>query len=427
MGKNPSATLTLPDMARLQFFRNRWRFTAVLAAGLLALWGLPKLRGPVLPGYQVQSGPLIQSVVATGRVAAPSRVQISPEITGLVQERRVREGDHVAAGDVLIVLRADDLKARRDQARAALAALQQAERPNALARLRQTEAQLAQAERELQRRRDLSTRQLIARESVEQAEQAVIAARTAVEQARLTARTLADDGAREAQARKELEAAEAALARAVIRAPVAGTVLTRHVEPGDTVRPGMVLLEIAADSPDEILLPVDEKLIAPIKPGQTATCIADAFPTRPFQAIVDRIAPVVDPARGSVDVRLRVTPAVDFLRQDMTVTVTVRTGERSQALVIPNDALLPVENGSDRARVLVVRDGRVQPVTVTLGLRGTAMSEITSGLRAGEHVLAVAALPPDALPNAGARVRVEPQQSPSDKASTRRELPVKFN
>lgn len=125
-------------MARLQFFRNRWRFTAVLAAGLLALWGLPKLRGPVLPGYQVQSGPLIQSVVATGRVAAPSRVQISPEITGLVQERRVREGDHVAAGDVLIVLRADDLKARRDQARAALAALQQAERPNALARLRQT-------------------------------------------------------------------------------------------------------------------------------------------------------------------------------------------------------------------------------------------------------------------------------------------------
>jgi HlyD family secretion protein len=249
-----------------------------------------------------------------------------------------------------------------------------------------------------------------------------------VEQARLTAQTLADGGAREAQARKELGAAEAALARAVIRAPVAGTVLTRHVEPGDTVRPGMVLLEIAADAPDEILLPLDEKLIAAIKPGQTATCIADAFPNRPFQAIVDRIAPVVDPARGSVDVRLRITPAVDFLRQDMTVTVTLRTGERSQALVIPNDALLPpVENGSDRARVLVVRDGRVQPVTVTVGLRGTAMSEITSGLRAGEQVLAVAALPPDTLPNAGARVRVEPQQSPSDNASTRRELPVRFN
>lgn len=400
---------------------------AVIAIGLLALWGVGKLRGPVLPGYEVSSGPLVQNVVATGRVAAPSRVQVGPEITGLVLERRVMDGDRVAPGDVLVVLRARDLEARRDQARAALAALRQAERPDAEARLRQARAQLAQAERDYARRRDLGERQLVARENVEQAAQAVVAARAAAEQARLAVDALAGGGAREAQAREELAAAEAALARAVIRATVAGTVLTRGVEPGDTVRPGDLLLEIAADAPGEILLPVDEKNIARLRVGQSATCIADAFPGRPFATTVHHIAPGVDPARGTVDVRLRIDPKADFVRQDMTVTATVLTGQRERALTVPNDALLNARDGSDRAMVLAVRDGRVRRTAVTLGLRGLAMSEVTAGLRAGDRVLAASALAADALPADGDRVRIAAQTLPAGDSATRRELPVKFD
>src|SRR5690606_14637167 len=114
-----------------------------------------------------------------------------------------------------------------------------------------------------------------------------------------------------------LDAAEAELARAVIRSTVDGTVLVRGVEPGDTVNPGDVLLEIARDAPGEILLPLDEKNLALLEPGQAATCIADAFPDRPFAATVFHIAPAVDPARGTVDVRLRIDPAADFVRADM--------------------------------------------------------------------------------------------------------------
>ena len=404
-----------------------WLAAAVAAIGLVALWGVMELRGPVLPGYAVQAGPLVQNVVATGRGAAPSRVQVGAEITGLVLERRVMDGDRVAPGDVLVVLRARDLEARRDQARAALAALRQAERPDAEARLRQARAQLAQAERDYARRRDLGERQLVARESVEQAAQAVVAARAAAEQARLAVDALAGGGAREMQAREELAAADAALARAVIRATVAGTVLTRGVEPGDTVRPGDVLLEIAADAPGEILLPVDEKNIARLRVGQSATCIADAFPGRPFAATVHHIAPGVDPARGTVDVRLRIDPKADFIRQDMTVTATVLTGQRERALAVPNDALLEARDGSDRATVLVVRDGRVRRTAVTLGLRGLAMSEVTAGLRAGDRVLAASALAADALPADGDRVRIEAQPPPAADSATRRELPMKFD
>src|SRR5690606_39451236 len=154
----------------------------------------------------------------------------------------------VEPGDVLVVLRATDLAARRDEARAALEALRETERPDAQTRLQQARAELAQAEREAARRSELGDRQLVSRESVEQATQAVVAARAAARQAELAVASL-DGGAREAQARERLRAAEAELARSLIRATVAGTVLTRDVEPGDTVNPGDLLLEIARDAP----------------------------------------------------------------------------------------------------------------------------------------------------------------------------------
>ena len=406
---------------------NKWM---LLAIGLLVLallaWGIGRLRGPVLPGYEVAAGPLVQNVVATGRVLSPSRVQVGAEIAGLVLERRVMDGDRVEAGDVLVVLRAQDLVARRDEASAALEALRQADLPDAQARLRQARADLDQAERAHARRRELAGQQLVARESVEQAAQAEVAARAAAEQAGLAVEALAG-GAREAQLRERLEAAEAELARAEIRAAAPGIVLSRHVEPGDTVAPGDLLLEIAADAPGEILLPLDEKNLARLDIGQSATCIADAFPGRPFAATVHHIAPGIDPARGTVDVRLRLDPAAGFVRQDMTVTATILTGAREHALVIPNDALVGASAGSDRARVLVLRGGRLERVDVRLGLRGLAMSEVLEGLEEGERVLAAGAIDPAAMPEDGSRARIrgEPLRDPG--SATRGELPVSFD
>ncbi len=415
----------VPMAPRLQ--RRAWLLAlAAVVAVVVAVVVAGRVRGPALPGYEVAAGPLVQDVVATGRAAALSRVQVGAEISGLVLERRVMEGDRVQPGDVLVVLRARDLAARRDEARAALATLRESERPDAEARLREARADLAQAERDLARRRELDERQLVAREGVEQAAQAVVAARAAAEQARLAVDALSG-GAREAQARERLQAAEAELARAVIRATVPGTVLTRAVEPGDTVNPGDVLLEIAADAPGEILLPLDEKNLARIAVGQSATCIADAFPGRPFAATVHHVAPGVDPARGTVDVRLRIDPAVDFVRQDMTVTATIRTGARTDALAVPNDALLDAADGRDRATVLRVRDGRVQRVPVRLGLRGLAMSEVLDGLQPGDRVVAAGALEPDALPEDGSRVRIDGQPAPRAGESTRGELPVQLD
>jgi HlyD family secretion protein len=206
-------------------------------------------------------------------------------------------------------------------------------------------------------------------------------------------------------------------------------VLARHVEPGDTVKPGDPLLDIAHDAPGEILVPLDEKHLARVQVGQSATCIAEAGPDRPIAATVFHVAPGDDPARGTVDVRLRIDPKADFVRQDMTATATIHTGSRDSALAVPNDSLLDAADGSGEATVLRVRDGRVQRTQVRLGLRGLAASEVLEGLQAGDQVVAAGALDPEQLPADGERVRIEGQPLPASDtaASTRGESPLPFN
>ena len=404
------------------------RSVVFAAIGCIALgaigWGvLQKVRGPALDGYQVTSRPLVQTVVATGRVVAVSRAQVGSPVTGVVVERRVQEGDAVQPGDVLAVLRADDLEAAVREAEAALAQLQQSTRPQAQAALREAEARLLQASREVTRRRDLLKRQLIARETLEQAVQVETVARTAAEQARLAARSLAAGNPNEAAARARVSSARALLAKTTIRAEVAGTVLTRNAEPGDLVQPGRVLFEIARAGATEVLVPLDEKNLEVLAIGQQAMCIADAFPTRPFPAKVTFIAPSVDPQRGSVDIRLTVTPVPAFLRQDMTVSVNVETGRRASAVVVPNDALGAMDG--NRAALWVVADGRATRRQVQLGLRGLTQTEVTSGLRAGDWILADA----QAAVAEGDRVRVVASGLPADAgdAATRKELPAKLD
>jgi HlyD family secretion protein len=409
--------------------RPRWRRPAIwlsallVAVALLAVLG--RLRGPALPGYRIAAGPLVQVVVATGRVISTSRAQVGSEVTGTVTERRVKEGDVVRAADILAVLRADDLEARVRQAEAALRELQTSTRPQAVAALSQAEAQLAQAGREHERRAALFARQLIPRETLEQAAEALTVAQAAADRARLAASAAAAGSTAELQLREQLAAARAQRDKAVIRAGTSGTILTRNVEPGDLVQPGRVLFEIARGGDTEIEVPVDEKNLASLALGQQARCIADAWPSRPFAATVNYIAPAVDATRGTVTIRLRVLPVPEFLRQDMTVTVNVETARREQAIVVPNDALLEQPDGKRVA--WVVRDGRVQRVPVQIGLQGLAMSEVLSGLGAGDAVLAGAE---GVAIQAGHRVRVSLEPLPAvdaDRGASRRELPVNLD
>lgn len=357
-----------------------------------------RLQGPLVPVVVAQQQVLVQQVVASGEVRSDSLVRIGSEITGVVKARPVREGDRVAAGDLLLELQDSEQQARVQEAEAALQQLVAVQRPQAAAALREAEQALQQADSELVRRESLAARGQLAEEQLEAARTAVVAARAAREQAALQAQLLAAGGSGEEQILQRLAAARAALARTRIMAPVSGVVQTRGVEPGDVVQPGATLLELAREQSLKIVVPVDEKSLAALALGQSAAVIADAFPDRVIAARVSFLAPAVDASRGTLAVDLELLEPAEFLRQGMTVSASIETGRREAALVLPNDALLAVDGSS--AEVQLVRDGRVQSATVTLGLRGAVASEVVAGLEPGAQLL-LARLEP------GQRVRVQ--------------------
>ena len=357
----------------------------ILCTGL-AWWWWQVARGPEVAAYRLELRPLVQRVVASGEVGNQSVAQVGSEITGVVAERYVREGDSVQAGQLLLRLQDDEQRARLAEAEAALRQLTDSLRPQAEAALREARHNHAQALREYQRREALRQRQLLSLEQLEQARRIERSLRVALERAELAAAALAPGGSEQQVLEQRLQAARANLAKTRIHAQVAGTVQNRAVEPGDLVQPGRTLLQIARADSREIILPLDEKNIAALALGQPAQVAADAYPEQWLAARVSFIAPNVDSSRGTLDVHLELLEAADFLRYGMTVSVNIETARRGQALVLANDALL--QRQGRQAQVQRVRDGRVEALSVRLGLQGDSHSEVLDGLAEGDLLLA---------------------------------------
>ena len=368
-----------------------------LALGLVA-WAA--WRAPLRAALQVQSAPLVRTLQFSARVATPSRVELGSTVTARVRRVLVDEGAAVQAGQVVLELEDDELRAAllqaqagEQQAAARLAGQRSSGRSTVQAALAQADAVLVAAQAELQRTQDLVARGFLSTARLDEARRAadVAAAQRNSAQAQLAAN--AEQGSDTAQAQAQLATARAAtqvaaarLAQAVLRAPAAGQVLLRAVEPGQIVQPGKLLLTLALTAPPELLAQVDERELEQLRAGQVASVVADAYPGRRFAARVLRIAPLVDAQRGAVEVTLAPQPPVpDFLREDMTLSVEVETARRDRALVLPLAALRPGDT------VLVLQDGRAVARPLRLGLRTLQAVEVLDGLAAGDVVLLDAA------------------------------------
>jgi HlyD family secretion protein len=186
-----------------------------------------------------------------------------------------------------------------------------------------------------------------------------------------------------------LELAQAGMERTRLRAPTAGQVLQRQVEVGQVVRPGDVLFQYATRGPLQVRVTPDEYHLGALLEGQEAQVVVEAFPDRPLRARVDWIAPQIDPARGTVEVRLALADEVDAtqLLPDMSATVEVLLGERDDALVLPT--WLVRDLGTGTPWVLVAEAGTATRRNVSLGLLGDEAVEIGGGLDADDEVIPI--------------------------------------
>ncbi len=406
--------------------RQKWVFAGVTLVLLLTGALLLRQRGTLVQVVPVLRSNLQQSVVATGRLNAPARIELAAEVTATVLAVQVREGDQVKAGQLLVRLSDAEARAALQQAKAALGearnrATQQATvtAPVAVQTVVQADAAWRNADSEFRRSEALVAQGFFSQQKLDEARRALESAASVLRSAHVQAEANQPRGVesglaavRVEQASAAVQMAEARLARLAINSPVDGVVLVRNVEPGTMAQPGRVLLALASGR-TRIDAGIDEKHLHMLVIGMPAKAAADAYPAQPFAAQLSYIGPAVDLQRGTVEVRLAVPQPPPFLKPDMTVSVELIGANRSNALVLPAAAVREADSAAPW--VLMLRDQRAVRVPVKLGLRGIGTMEIVSGLQEGDLAIPQTekALPGDSVRQTGTTLQSQGMEVPS--------------
>ena len=332
-------------------FKRRYIYIAAALAVAVAGFFLIKGDGKKsVETYTTVLGEAQRVLAVNGRIRPRLSIEVRPQLSGRLEMLAFDVGDRVEKGDVLA--RIDDApeSAAIDEARAAVETQQ---------------ATLAQARRDLARYEALGD--FAARRDVEERRLAVV------------------EGERELNRRRaNVTQASELRERRILRAPFAGVILERPVDPGQTVGTESVIYRLADLSAPEVTAEVDEIYAAEIHPEMEALVSlsghADSLP-----ADVVHIEPRVDPATGARDVRLALRETIADAPAGLTVTVNLIVEKRAQAVSIPRRAIV-LENGAAQVRI-VGADGVVQARAITFIDWPAERVIVTSGLKAGERML----------------------------------------
>lgn len=399
--------------------RGRWRLwlaltslvvLAVIAYALLHSGGSGVAGGPQYRTAVIQRGDLTVSVSATGNVQPTNQVDVGSELSGTVEAVLVDENDHVRRGQLLARLDVSRLQDQIARSRGAVAAAR-AQVDQAAATVKERRLNVAR----LQHMAKLSGGTLPSPADLDAAEAAL-------------QRAIADEASAHAavtQSSAALRSDETSLTKASIRSPIDGVVLTRKVEPGQTVAASLqapVLFTLAENlSQMELQVDVDEADVGQVRDGQQATFTVDAYPNRHYPAVVRRVnygSQIKDGVVSYLTV-LGVENDDLSLRPGMTATAAIVTAQVRDALLVPSAALRfspaaeetgsrpagsfvnrllphpphassnkPANTADGERRVWVLRNGQAIAVPVTVGATDGRMTVITGGaLEAGVAVI----------------------------------------
>ena len=320
---------------------------AAPVVGLLLLAGIAALyftgRSSDQTNYAttpVQRGDLRVTVSATGNLQPTNEVEVGSELSGLVTEVNVDNNDRVTRGQVLARIDTARLQDSIAQSRASL--------QSAIANVAQAEATAQQTRASLARFDEVHA---LSGGKVPSAAE-LDTARAEYARAVAGVRT-AEAGV--AQARAQLSSDQTQFSKALILSPVTGVVLSRQIDPGQTVAASFnapVLFLIAEDlSAMRLEVKVDEADVGQVATGQPATFQVDAFPGRTFPAQVQRVDVGANAGTSSTassnasntvvsyTAVLTVDNSDSTLRPGMTATAEIVTSERQNVLLVPNAAL----------------------------------------------------------------------------------------
>ena len=373
----------------------------VLAIGLVgAVWlGIQYAwLGIEVNASRVVQQDFVQTIVATGHIENPNRIDLGAQITGTVAKVPVKEGQIVQAGQVLVELESSELQAALTQANASLLQaqaklrqLQEVQSPIAENALKQATINYQSIQNSQARAQELFSKGFVGQAAMDEANRAEQVAKTQINILQEQLNSLLPKGsdyflaqANIAQALAGAELAKTKLRYALVRAPVSGTLISRNVESGDVVQPGKILMVLSPAGATELVIQIDEKHLRQLHIGQVAKASADAYSTEQFSAKLAFINPGIDAQRGAVLVKLTVPDAPAYLKQDMTVSVNIEVAKKEHAVLVSSDAIHDIDSAPWVQKVV---DQRVVPQPIKVGLKGAIYSEVLEGLNPGDITL----------------------------------------
>lgn len=277
-------------------------------------------------------------VAATGQIEALQSIELRPDVEGRIVAILFSEGQEVSAGTPLFQIDSIELAAQ----------------------VAQLAAQRDLSNQDLARTKDLLAQNAASPSDLEHAE---AAARSADAQFRLMSTRLA---------------------RTTVRAPFSGIVGQRFVSQGDYVTTSSRLCTLQTVNPTRATFQVPERYARSLKPKQEVTFRVGAIPGRDFAGEVDFVDPVVSLPGRTILVKAHVPNPQRLLQSGMFIEAHLVTAVRPKAVVVPEDAVVPLQGATF---VWVVQDGKATRRQAGLGVRTPGYVEITSGVDAGEQVV----------------------------------------
>ncbi|KAB1070692.1 efflux RND transporter periplasmic adaptor subunit [Methylobacterium planeticum] len=326
---------------------------AALPAGPAAAAEQPLAARTLVRTVTAKPSQIAADIVITGDIQAQAQTNVAFRTNGKIAARLVEVGDHVTADQVLAHLDPQEQRANLDNARAALTS---------------AEALLTQAKLNFKRQDSLLASGYTTRPAYDNAEQQLRTTQAAVESARAA-----------------LGTAQEQFSYTELRAGVEGIVLSRSLEVGQVVQSGQSVLVLAQDGARDAVFNVYEALLATPPDSKTVEITLQSDPAVAAAGTVREISPSVDPASGTVRVKVGIAQTPAAMTLGSVVIGRGRFGPR-EAIVLPWSALYRWK----RKPAVWVRDpgtGTVSPRLVVIDRYGSDSIALDSGIAPGEEVV----------------------------------------
>ena len=287
--------------------------------------------------YVVAATRLTDEVAATGSVLAEEAVVIKSELSGKITSLNIREGQSVGKGQLLFSINADEAQAA----------------------IRKQEYNIKLFRDQEKRQRTLLDKEYISAQEYEQANNQLLTAQA------------------------DLQALRATLAKAYVRAPFAGVLGLSTATVGTYVSPGAEITTLSRVRPVKVAFAVPGRFAANVRVGDAVTLL-DETTNKSFNAKVYAIDPQIEPVSRTQPVRARFANTNNELRPGAFVRVNLKLGETETALQVPTEAIVPEASGYS---VYTVKNSKMVPKKVKIGIRSDKVIQITDGLAVGDSVI----------------------------------------